>query len=73
MEILTQLPTACNNSPVGMEGGLAKGEGSLEVTNCTAIPWGTPSLGLEFFLTNFIVFPTKIWSFFFFFETVFLV
>jgi hypothetical protein len=25
-----------------MEGGLAKGEGSLEVTNCTAIPWGTP-------------------------------
>jgi hypothetical protein len=42
MEILTQLPTACNNSPVGMEGGFAKGEGSLEVTNCTAaIPWGT--------------------------------
>jgi hypothetical protein len=30
MEILTQLPTACNNSPVGMEGGFAKGEGSLE-------------------------------------------
>jgi hypothetical protein len=42
MEILTQLPTACNNSPVGMEGGFAKGEGSLEETNCTAIPWGTP-------------------------------
>jgi hypothetical protein len=43
MEILTQPPTACNNSPVGMEGGFAKVEGSLEETNCTsAIPWGTP-------------------------------